>query len=330
MVETQERGSPELPLPLPYDADHATVTDGFTGMSRTHAGLVLKGVPSTVHLCPSFNWTFLDEDAYAQFAPLVGGGLSEASGVVINMVRAGFTLPPSQKEPLTPSCTLYEHEDDAVRQLPKNFRKVLHTISVSEFRRKHKNQERVRLLNYRNTLEAMVYHGWKGFITKHHDFLEQRTIEELEAEMKEQIDEQIKLILGHYHLQEHSHAGVYLVFHAREYARDLFSAYREATVRGDIPIFVFPVTANVLKVQELDSVSNSYVGTRWCVDSGANRDICRDISMARGQAIPRILTIGEAGTGHSFTSEAIGACTICGKRETTTPSLSDYFCETDS
>ena len=69
-------------------------------------------------------------------------------------------------------------------------------------------------------------------------------------------------------------------------------------------------------MQEANASNNSYVKTRWCVDSGANRDICRDISIAEGDPIPRSLVIGEAGRGHSFNSEAIGsvACNIDGKK----------------
>ena len=65
--------------------------------------------------------------------------------------------------------------------------------------------------------------------------------------------------------------------------------------------------ANVLTVQDTtDAPVVNYLNTRWCVDSGANRDICRDQSMADGDPVPRKLTIGEAGTGHSFCSEAVG------------------------
>ena len=47
----------------------------------------------------------------------------------------------------------------------------------------------------------------------------------------------------------------------------------------------------------------------------ANRDICRDESMAEGATIPRKLTIGEAGSGHSFYSESIGAVALKVKGE---------------
>src|SRR6185312_5661998 len=58
-------------------------------------------------------------------------------------------------------------------------------------------------------------------------------------------------------------------------------------------------------VKSLQS-SQNYSRGKWCVDSGANRDICRDVRMAKGKAIPKKHRIGEAGRGHSFTSEAEG------------------------
>jgi len=47
--------------------------------------------------------------------------------------------------------------------------------------------------------------------------------------------------------------------------------------------------------------------TRWCVDSGANRDICNERHLFNGNMTEKHIRIGEAGAGHSFTSEAEGA-----------------------
>ena len=52
--------------------------------------------------------------------------------------------------------------------------------------------------------------------------------------------------------------------------------------------------------------------TRWCVDSGANRDICKELILFGGKETPRQIAIGEAGEGHSFMSKAEGP--ICGAR----------------
>ena len=52
----------------------------------------------------------------------------------------------------------------------------------------------------------------------------------------------------------------------------------------------------------------NYSNTWWCVDSRANREICRDVTMANGREVQKALTIGEAGQGHSFMSEAEGPC----------------------
>ena len=43
-----------------------------------------------------------------------------------------------------------------------------------------------------------------------------------------------------------------------------------------------------------------------CVDSGANRNLCRDVKQSNGRAKKKDLVIGEAGMGHSFSSEAEG------------------------
>ena len=50
--------------------------------------------------------------------------------------------------------------------------------------------------------------------------------------------------------------------------------------------------------------------TRWCVDSGANRDICRDEQLFAGNAKPKVISIGEAGQGHCFTSKAEGPISL--------------------
>ena len=72
--------------------------------------------------------------------------------------------------------------------------------------------------------------------------------------------------------------------------------------------FYSPISANVLIAQEKPDtpVVVNYVNTKWCVDSGANRDICKDISLAQGRGKAKALLIGEAGQGHSFFSEAEG------------------------
>ena len=55
--------------------------------------------------------------------------------------------------------------------------------------------------------------------------------------------------------------------------------------------------------------------TRWCVDSGANRDICSEYDLYGSEPTPKIIRIGEAGKGHAFMSKAEGAImlTVKGK-----------------
>jgi hypothetical protein len=54
----------------------------------------------------------------------------------------------------------------------------------------------------------------------------------------------------------------------------------------------------------------SVAAARWCVDSGANRDMCNQRHLFSGPMTPKRIRIGEAGSGHSFTSEAEGAIPI--------------------
>ncbi len=64
--------------------------------------------------------------------------------------------------------------------------------------------------------------------------------------------------------------------------------------------------ANVLVTREKTNVAEPYYSNRWCIDSGANRHLCRDVSLSHGNARKKDLVIGEAGLGHSFHSEAEG------------------------
>ena len=55
--------------------------------------------------------------------------------------------------------------------------------------------------------------------------------------------------------------------------------------------------------------------TRWCVDSGANRDICSEYDLYGSEPTPKEIRIGEAGKGHAFMSKAEGVIklTVKGK-----------------
>jgi len=46
--------------------------------------------------------------------------------------------------------------------------------------------------------------------------------------------------------------------------------------------------------------------TRWCVDSGANRDICKERHLFAADLKLKEIKIGEAGVGHTFTAQAEG------------------------
>ena len=50
--------------------------------------------------------------------------------------------------------------------------------------------------------------------------------------------------------------------------------------------------------------------SRWCVDSGANRHLCRELGLFRGKQVPKTIRIGEARAGHTFDSNAEGPITL--------------------
>jgi hypothetical protein len=74
--------------------------------------------------------------------------------------------------------------------------------------------------------------------------------------------------------------------------------------------------ANVVIVSELSDrpiiarAKATRFSTLWCVDSGANRDMCNEIKLFNGRAKPKTLTIGEAGKGHSFLSQGEGPISL--------------------
>ena len=65
------------------------------------------------------------------------------------------------------------------------------------------------------------------------------------------------------------------------------------------------VVANVLVIRKVVSNNDTYHPERWCVDSGANRHLCKSVAQAKGREKKKDLTIGEAGMGH-FKSEVEG------------------------
>jgi len=73
-----------------------------------------------------------------------------------------------------------------------------------------------------------------------------------------------------------------------------------------------PVRASVLVVDDATTdeetiAKRSATITRWCVDSGANRDICSERQLFKGEMKAKTIRIGEAGQGHSFMSQGEGA-----------------------
>ena len=64
-----------------------------------------------------------------------------------------------------------------------------------------------------------------------------------------------------------------------------------------------PAQVNKIQAESLTSVD-------FIIDSGANRDICRDKYLFQGNLVPKQTVIGEASAGHVFTAEAEGAISL--------------------
>lgn len=93
-----------------------------------------------------------------------------------------------------------------------------------------------------------------------------------------------------------------------------------------------PVRASVLVVDDATTdeetiAKRSATITRWCVDSGANRDICNERQLFKGEMKAKTIRIGEAGQGHSFMSQGEGY-TATSARQGTATVRAHYLCRT--
>ena len=108
--------------------------------------------------------------------------------------------------------------------------------------------------------------------------------------------------------------AIYLLYNAEKYAEALRHIWVDHIPKLNYWSKDPPsrdVVANAM-VQEKPAapVVVAYVNTKWFVDSGANRDICKEVGLVEGRQVEKKLTIGEAGSGQSFTSEAEGPISV--------------------
>ena len=75
----------------------------------------------------------------------------------------------------------------------------------------------------------------------------------------------------------------------------------------EAPLRAAVLVAEDAPVEAKAAMARGSGATRWCVDSGANRDICNERHLFANGVTPKAIRIGEAGQGHSFTSDGEGA-----------------------
>jgi hypothetical protein len=115
--------------------------------------------------------------------------------------------------------------------------------------------------------------------------------------------------LNGYHVTRDHHAYEYVFFHAVVHYDSVLQILKgvHTNIHGvDVQVDVL-VASDVSGSQD---VTPAYSKFKWCVDSGANRNICCDASLCYGEMKKKVITIGEAGRGHSFQSQGEGAIRI--------------------
>ena len=177
--------------------------------------------------------------------------------------------------------------------MSKIYLKTFENFWLRLIRRKHKNRARIRQYNNRQSIEAIIYRWWRKVVSSHGDLLSLKSLSKIDARVQYEVESRLAASFAMLQVREGSNAAAYLRVHALAYGNYLYAAWRDAARRGELVSYHQGIQANVLTVQEGGDVSVNYLNTRWCVDSGANRDICCEVSMAQGRAIPRRLIIGE-------------------------------------
>ena len=162
-------------------------------------------------------------------------------------------------------------------------------LNKLEHKRKFEREKRVTYLKRRDEIESALTRWWRRRM----------------LELRDYTEENKEMLYGEYENTVRSYLTRYGLI-GRSSIKDKLSAAAHShyenlqlTVEGG-------GVANVLVTRDRELKQESYEHYRWCVDSGANRNLCKDRSQARGRDVDRQLVIGEAGVGHSFFSEAEG------------------------
>ena len=231
--------------------------------------------------------------------------------VLIRMVKLEDDMPDAQEEPLTP----HRCPSNKANGTSRPIKKVLKQLDVQECKRAHKNRLRIKQYQRRDEIESDLSRWWRRMAIIYGVWLATSEISEIEQDFKRESERRIQIGLEKMRVIQGSSADIYLRLHAEAHCKYLFNRWQGAVCRARAQFTEEVIQSNVLIAQEQspEKVTLNYSNTRWCVDSGANRDICREVCMAEGREVPKKLVIGEAGRGHSFLSEAEGPIPIAAK-----------------
>ena len=152
----------------------------------------------------------------------------------------------------------------------------------------------------RRQLERELQHAWRSSVCDEVFFIENSFLDQLLAKIEE--------VIINVRLPTEYKSADYARAKATSFGIELFKCWlKHASAQR--PRAAGPHARVLIANEESESpplpeeIRINYTSTRWCVDSGANRDICREPSLFNGNVRPKILTIGEAGQGHSFMSQ---------------------------
>lgn len=205
-----------------------------------------------------------------------------------------------------------EYKQEAPGVPPAN---LLHKIDRAEEKRKYKNKVRIKQYERRDKIERALYNWRRTKVLSYGEAFVVNLLAWEEREFKLEADNFIDTAIQGLGMSNRTGDAIYLLYNARKYAEALHQIWvvhiPEQNYWSEDPPSR-DIVANVMVVQEKPAVPVvvTYVNTKWCVDSGANRDICKEVALAKGRQVDKKLTIGEAGSGHSFTSEAEGPISI--------------------
>jgi len=159
----------------------------------------------------------------------------------------------------------------------------------------------------RRQLERELQHAWRSSVCDEVFFIENSFLDQLLAKIEE--------VIINVRLPTEYKSADYARAKATSFGIELFKCWlKHASAQR--PRAAGPHARVLIANEESESpplpeeIRINYTSTRWCVDSGANRDICREPSLFNGNVRPKVLTIGEAGQGHSFMSQGEGSIAL--------------------